>query len=570
MEVLKEVKNKMVYVYCKQSQINKYVGEDLSVEDIDTTLQEMGMDMKGISDEEDPELKVEITAEKMDMVSTAGIGRAIKYYRGLAKKLPEYKIASGKNKVIVKKSVSSVRPKTVCVILRDVNMTPSLLDEMIEIQEKVHDSFGRHRKKASIGIYPMGEFSFPVTFTGEKPKDIVFHPLEGDGEVNANEILKEHEAGKKFAHLLSGEKVFPVFRDSNKEILSMPPIINSHKTGRVDLQHKDLFVEISGFNLTYLDNLLKVLTTTFLELGCKAESVIVEYEGSDNYELNLDNSTDVVSLDYINKLIGINVSADEVRELAMKIMFGVEKVDGDNITFTIPCYRTDVWHDSDIADDIARAYGYNNIVPCLPEIATVGSTLEVSDFRDRLGNTLVNFGFLELYSYMLTSTKTQFSKMGFSEPDMKFEKLIDSEDQGLNMVRVRVLPEILESLLINRKNKYPQKVFENGFTIQKDDSCDTGAMNVRHLCSAIADPKANYTHIKGVLDTFMKMNNLDFEIRVKDDFSFLIAGRSAEILVGGEVVGFIGELNLEVLRNFGLLVPVAVFELDIDRVFNLQ
>jgi phenylalanyl-tRNA synthetase beta chain len=557
----------MVYVYAKQSKINEYVGEDLSVEQIDETLKDMGMDMKGISDETDPEMKVEITAEKMDMVSTIGIGRAVRFYRGISKELPRYKIAPAKNKVIVEKSVEAVRPKTVCVILRDVSMTQELLDEMIEIQEKVHDSFGRHRKKASIGIYPMGEFSFPVTFTGEKSNNIIFHPLEGDCEMSAKEILETHETGKKFAHLLSGHDVYPVFRDSNKEVLSLPPVINSNKTGRVDLHHKDLFVEISGFNLTYLDNLLKVLTTTFLEFGCSAEAVSVEYSGGETYELNLENSKDTISLDYINKLVGINITAKEVKKLALKVMLEVESVKGDEITFLIPPYRTDIWHDSDIADDIARAYGYNNIVPELPGIATVGGRLDVNEFRDRLGNTMVNFGFIELYSYMLTSTKTQFTKMAISEPDKKFEKLLDSEDQGLNMLRVRVLPEILESLLINRKNKYPQQVFENGFTIVKDETCETGAKNVRHLCAAIADPKTNYTKIKGAFDTFMKLNNIDFEIKVNDEIPFLISGRSAEIIVGGKSVGFIGEVSPEVLTNFGLLVPVVTFELIIDDLF---
>ena len=557
----------MVYVYAKQSKINEYALENLSIEQIDTTLKDMGMDMKGISDEEDPEMKVEITAEKMDMVSTIGIGRAIRFYRGISKKLPEYKLAKAKNKVIVDSSVDSVRPKTVCVILRDVNMTQELLDEMIEIQEKVHDSFGRHRKKASIGIYPMDEFKFPVTFTGEKPEDIIFHPLEGDCEMDANSILESHETGKKFAHLLSGKKVFPVFRDVDGSVLSLPPVINSNKTGRVDLHHKDLFVEISGFNLTYLDNLLKVLTTTFLEFGCSAEAVSVEYSNGEIYELNLENSCDTISLEYINKLIGIKISSEEIKKLALKVMLEVKSVSGDEITFLIPPYRTDIWHDSDIADDIARAYGYNNILPELPEIATMGGKLEVNDFRDRLGNTLVNFGFIELYSYMLTSNKTQFSKMGISEPDKPFEKLLDSEDQGLNMLRVRILPEILESLLINRKNKYPQQVFENGFTIQKDEKAETGAKNVRHLAAAIADPKSNYTKIKGAFDTFMKLNNINFEIKVNDEIPFLIPGRSAEILVGGKSVGFIGEITPEVLVNFGLLVPVCAFELVIGDLF---
>ena len=559
----------MVYVYSKQSKFNEYVGETLSVEEIDITLQEMGMDMKGISDEKDPELKGEITAEKMDMVSVVGIGRAIKYYRSLASSLPKYSIAKSVNKVIVEKSVSSVRPKTVCVILRDVNMTTELLDEMIEIQEKIHDSFGRHRKKASIGIYPMDDFKFPVTFRAEAPEEIIFQPLDSEVEMDASEILKSCDTGKKFAHLLEGHKKYPVFRDANSQILSLPPVINSNKTGRVDLHHKDLFIEISGFNLTYLDNLLKVLTTTFLEFGCSAEAVIVEYEGGETYELNLDNSKDVVSLNYINKLIGINVTADEVKKLALKVMLEVESVNGDDITFLIPSYRCDIWHDSDIADDIARAYGYNNIVPTLPEIVTVGSRLEVSDFTKRLSDTLVGFGFIELYSYMLTSIKTQFNKIGFSEPDKKFERLLDSEDQGLNMLRVRILPEILESLLINRKNKYPQSVFENGFTIQKNVKSETGADNVRHLCAAIADPRTNYTKIKGALDTFMKLNNIEFEIKVNDKIPFLIPGRSAEIIVDGKSVGFIGEVSPEVLVNFGLLVPVVAFELVIDEIYSI-
>lgn len=559
----------MVYVYAKQSQINRYVGKDLSVLEIEETLKDLGMDIKGCSDEKDPELKVEITAEKIDMVSVAGIGRAIKYYRGLSKKLPTYDIVKGKNKVIVDKSAALARPKTVCVILRDVNMTQELLDEMIEIQEKIHESFGRNRKKASIGIYPCDEFKFPVTFTGEKPENIIFHPLEAEGEMSGLEILEKHETGKKFAHLLAENDLFPVFRDSDSKVLSMPPIINSNDTGRVDLTHKDLFIEISGFNLTYLDNLLKVLTTTFLEFGAKAETVLVEYSDSDNYELNLDNSEDKVSLDYINSLIGIKVDSKQIKDLALKVMFEVSEVNGDEITFLIPPYRCDIWHDSDIADDIARAYGYNNIVPSFPAISTIGSTLEISDFKDRLTTTMVNFGFLELYSYILTSTKTQFNKFGFDEPDCDFEKLIDSEDQGLNMTRVRILPEVLESLHINRKNKYPQKVFENGFTIQKDESCDTKARNEGHMCSVIADPKSNYTQIKGVFDTFMKMNGIPFEVVSDDTIPFLIPGRSAKVLVKGIEVGFIGEVHPKILDSFGLLVPCSAYEINVEKIFDL-
>ena len=95
----------MVYVYARHSHINKHLPKKLSVEEIKDTLINLGMDLKGESADKDPELKIEITAEKMDMISPVGIARAIAYYRGFVHKLREYKLLKAKEKVIVDKSV---------------------------------------------------------------------------------------------------------------------------------------------------------------------------------------------------------------------------------------------------------------------------------------------------------------------------------------------------------------------------------------------------------------------------------------------------------------------------------
>lgn len=558
----------MVYVYSKKSNLNKYIGKNLSVDEIKETLVDLGMDIKGESDEKDPELKIEITAEKADLVSTVGIARAIKYYRGYENKLPKYNIEKSNEKVVVKKSANLSRPKTSCAILRGVNLTQELLDEMIEIQEKIHESFGRNRKKVAIGIYPMSEFEFPVTFSGEKPGDIIFRPLESDKEMNANEILLEHETGKKYGHLLKDLEFYPVFRDKNSKVLSMPPIINSHETGRVNTSHKDLFIEVSGHNLVYLDMIMKVMITTFIDMGAKAQSVKVEYEDSNEvYELNLDSRFETLSLDFVNKLIGLNLGEKDIGKLLDKVMFNLIEIKNGILKVEVPCFKADVWHDVDVADDIARAYGYNNIVPRSPNISSVGEELDNSLFRRRITNTMVNLSFVELYTYILSSTQNQFTKMNLEEDSKKYIRLIDSADQGINMTRTSILPEILSSLHINRKNKYPQRVFENGFTIQVDNSCDTGARNESHLAVAIADSKANYTQIKGALDSLFKLNEVDFKIK-EAKIPFLIEGRSAKIFLGKEEIGFIGELHPQILENFGLLVPVAVFEINLDKIFK--
>ncbi|MEC8221062.1 MAG: hypothetical protein VX028_03220, partial [Nanoarchaeota archaeon] len=156
----------MVYVYSKKTQLDKYLKEELTTEEVKETLMDLGMDLKGEKKLEDNEveLKIEITAEKMDMISTCGIARAINYHRGYLKELPNYELKKGNLEVHVKESANKVRPKTVAAILRNAPMSQELLDELIEIQEKIHDSFGRHRKKAAIGIYPMDSISFPISF----------------------------------------------------------------------------------------------------------------------------------------------------------------------------------------------------------------------------------------------------------------------------------------------------------------------------------------------------------------------------------------------------------------------
>jgi phenylalanyl-tRNA synthetase beta chain len=547
----------MVYVHAKHSEINKYVGKKLSVEEIEKTLIDLGMDLKGKTDEKDIEFKIEITAEKMEFVSSIGIARAIKHYIGIEKEIKNYKIIKGKNEIKVEKSVEKVRPKIVGAIIRNFNVTEENLEEIIKIQEKIHDSFGRNRKKVSIGIYPLKEITFPVIFKGEKPEKIKFRPLESEKEMDGNEILEKHEIGKIYGHLIRNSDVYPILIDSKNEILSMPPIINSYKTGRVVLGKCDLFIDCTGNNLNYLDNILKVLVTTLIEISGEVESVLVDY-GKEKYELNLDNTEDEINIDFVNEWIGINIKPKEAATLLEKMCYKVIEVKEKNIKLEVPPFRSDVWHDVDLADDIARAYGYNNIKPKVPEITSNGEHLDKSIKKENISKNLTEMGFLELYTYMLTSTENQYHKMNLKEKECV--KIMDSAEEGINTIRTLILPENLIALNINRKCGYPQKVFENGFTIENDE-------NQEHLCVSITDPKANYTKIKEIFDLLKKINGWKIELKEKE-FPFLINGRSASILYKNKEIGFIGEIHPKILDNFGLLVPVASFEMNIKKIIE--
>lgn len=559
----------MVYVYAKKSELDNYLKETLSVEEIEESLKEMGLDLKGISQDKDPELKIELTAEKMDMISVAGIARALNFYRGALVEIPEYSLGNSGVSVQVNKETSKVRGKVVAAIVKNVPMTQKFLDEIIEIQEKIHASFGRQRKKAAIGIYPIEQISFPITYSLEHKDKLKFRPLMAESEMSGSSILEEHELGKKYAHLLEGSNEIPVFRDSEGKVLSLPPIINSYNTGRVDVCHRDLFVECTGHNLQHLDAILKVLVTTFIEMGAKAESVSVEYEGGEEYSLDLDSTKDSFSLSYVNSLLGTDISSEEIPGLLRKMMYSCSDVKGDLVEFEIPCFRSDVFNDVDVADDIARAYGYNNIVPKFPQVASIASQLEHSHFKNEVAQVMVNLGFVELYTYMLSSSDLHFKKMGREFVKNEVIMLQDSEDQGINMIRDSLLPDMLESLFLNRKHKYPQKVFEVGWSIVPDLTQETSSRDELQLGVAIADPKSNYTEVKQVLDSLSQLFELDFEVREVEDSKYIL-GRAAEVYFRHELVGSLGELHPQVLDNFGFLVPISTLELNLEKIFNLM
>ncbi|GAI54851.1 unnamed protein product, partial [marine sediment metagenome] len=186
-----------------------------------------------------------------DMLSYQGFKRSFLAFLGRRKGLREYNIHKpGKNyRVIIDSSVKEVRPYTACAIVQSLRLNDEKIKEIIEIQEKLHLTIGRKRKKLAIGIYPLEEIELPITYKALEPDKINFIPLDSSREMSGLEILQKHPAGQDYAHLLAGKERFPIFIDANKQILSMPPIINSQLVGKITEKTRDIFIECSGFDL---------------------------------------------------------------------------------------------------------------------------------------------------------------------------------------------------------------------------------------------------------------------------------------------------------------------------------
>jgi phenylalanyl-tRNA synthetase beta chain len=507
------------------------------------------------------EIAIEIFPNRPDLLSLQGFARSFLQYlgkKGVAKfnaKKPEKDY-----KVKVDSAVKKVRPFTACSIVKGLKLNDEKIKELIEIQEKLHLSIGRKRKKVAIGIYPLEKIKLPIRYTARKPEDIVFRPLESNKEMNGKQILRQLPTGRDYADLLKDAQVFPVFIDADNKVLSLPPIINSHETGKISEKTKEVFIECSGQNLEYLKKTLNILVTTLEDMGGKIYSMNI---ADDKAFISPDLSFEKMEfkIEDLNKTLGLDLNEKQVKQYLEKMGLGLEK-GKTGLAALIPPYRTDILHWIDLTEEVAIAHGYDNFKPEIPEIATTGEEDLRSIVRRRIAEILSGLGLLEASSYHLT-TKKDIKKIHF-----EFKDFIEVEDSKTEygVLRMDLLTNLLKIFSENSDSTYPQKIFEVGKTFSKNQEKDTLVDEKDKLSIALVDEKVNFTELKQVLDYLFKMLDKDYQIKEVESSNF-ISGRAASILVDGKEVGIIGEVAPRVLKNWKLKMPVSALELDLNFLF---
>jgi len=220
----------MPTINVSKKEFEKLVGKELPIEELKDRISMLGTDLEGI---EDDEISVEIFPNRPDMLSVQGFARAFSSFINVKMGLRDYNVKKSGEKVIIDNSVGDYRPYTACAIVKNLKFDGQKIKEVIQIQEKLHVTYGRNRKKMALGIYPLEKISFPITYKALSPEKIKFKPLESEKEMTGLQILSQHKTGREFGHLLEGLEKFPIFIDTNNEVLSMPPIINSNSLGKV-------------------------------------------------------------------------------------------------------------------------------------------------------------------------------------------------------------------------------------------------------------------------------------------------------------------------------------------------
>ncbi len=555
-------------------------------------------------------LKIEDT-NRADLLSVEGISRQLK---GILKKeigIPIYKIETAKteefqgakNKKFLSKSsfivkvdlkVSKVRPFTACCVVKNLDFNDYFVEQIIQLQEKLTDTFGKKRKEAAIGIYDFDKIKWPITYTTFKPESLSFQPLGMSEILNLKQIIEKHEKGKEFGHLLKNLKEYPVFIDADEKVLSMPPIINSEYSGKVTKETKNVFIEVSGFDFEKVSFILNIIASALAERRGTIYSV--DLKGLNKTTPEFKSKTKKIRIENINSLLGTKLTAREINELLFKQRFysKQDQKDKNSLIVEIPFFRKDIIHENDIIEDIAIAYGYKNLQPIEPRIYTTGSILEETSIRNNIAEKLIGLGFQEILSFVLTNEKEQFENMFLSE-DKNLIKIKNPVSETFTCLRSSLLPSLMKFFSNNLDKDFPQKIFELGKIVLYDSKKETKTREENHLSIAISHSKANFTEILESLNYLLNKNlvsdnfkehkiqninqntkntNLQhtsdstkeskIELKPKDNPSF-IPGRCAEVYLNKKLIGIIGEIHPKTLSKWKLRMPVVALEINLEN-----
>jgi phenylalanyl-tRNA synthetase beta chain len=519
------------------------LGKKVSDAELKDRISMIGTDLERMDDKE---IVVEIFPDRPDMLTAAGFAKALSSFMGIKTGIKDYKINKSSYKVKVDKNINKIRPYAVCAVVKNVKLNELIIQYLMQVQEKLHKTFGRDRKKLSIGVYDLDAIEFPLTYSA-KSKDFKFIPLEMTNGMSVDEILKNHPKGIDYAHLLENFKKVPIWSDKNGKVLSMPPVINSENT-KVTADSKNLFIDVTGLDLKACEQALNILVTGFSERGADIYSVNVDgknYPDLESRKVKLDTV-------YLNKVLGLELKEKEIKSYLERMGYGFNKS-----IVEIPCYRTDVMSQIDLIEDIAIAYGYENFEEEISDFAGVAQENKFESFRNTVCNILTGFGFLETNTYNLAKKNDQTKNMGISLNLVEIENALNEE---YNVLRSWMIPSLLDVLRGNKHYEFPQKIFEAGNVFVPEEKVRLGLL--------LTNPNASYTEVRQILDSLF--NSLGVEGRVKNaKHDSFISGRVGRVIVKGKKIGYIGELHPSVLKNFDLENPVVGFELNLSELFKL-
>jgi phenylalanyl-tRNA synthetase beta subunit (EC 6.1.1.20) len=183
--------------------VSRLVGEELDVETLSEMLPRLKCEVEGV---EGGYVEYEATHDRPDLFSAEGLARALRGLLGFELGLKMFRAErSGK----AFNEGPSYRPYILLATVHGLSLDDEAIAQVMQLQEKLHATYGRDRRRVSIGVYDLSKVAFPVRYVEADPDSSRFVPLDFEEEMSLREILERHPKGVQYAHLLAGKEKVP-------------------------------------------------------------------------------------------------------------------------------------------------------------------------------------------------------------------------------------------------------------------------------------------------------------------------------------------------------------------------
>lgn len=577
-----------------KADLYELLGKEYSTQEFDELCFDFGIELDEDTTEEcvgdeRPQLKIEIPANRYDMLCIEGIAQALNEFLG-RREAPTYKLnpPTPQIKLTIDKSTEQVRPYAAAAVLRGVEFDERRYASFIALQDKLHTNLCRNRTLVAIGTHDLDTLTPPFTYEALAPKEIKFVPLNQEKNMDGAELMEFYDKDKnlgKYLHIIRDSPVYPVIFDSKRTVCSLPPIINSNHS-KITLSTKNVFIEVTGTDKTKTDLVIEQIVAMF-SVYCKTPfeiepvEVVSKHNDQNRVTPNVTPRKTEAEIAYINSCLGLDYSGEQIAGLLKKMSLQAKPKDEKIIEVEVPITRSDILHQCDIMEDAAIGYGFNNLQKTKPKgDSLVAAPLPVNKVGDILRIASAQAGYLEVLPLTLCSHDENFKFLRQTDDNKTAVKLENPKTIEYQVVRTTLLPGILKTIKENRKHSLPIKVFECGDIVLKNAELERGAFNQRNWSAIYAGKTSGFEFVQGLLGKIMQTmrtpwiekpaedKRRGYWIEEDKDNTTFFPGRGAKVFFraseNGETqhIGAIGVLHPEVLGHFEI--PYAASSVEIN------
>ena len=522
-----------------------------------------------LTDWKEDALTIEVTPDRLDMLSEGGLALFLQGMLGLKKGPAPFAEPPGaldRPSVLVEAPVAGIRPYLAGAILvapAGVALDAGLFGEAIRFQEMLHATIGLDRRAASLGLYSWERLKAPLRYALEPVDGVRFHPLDGPAEIEGARFFSEHPMAQKYGRLGRSNGECLTLRDAEDQLLSLPPILNGRTAGEVRIGDRALLLESTGTRAVRVEESVGLMLLPFVARGWSVQPLRVEY--TDRVESGISWISPrrlPFTASTLQDLTGLSISDAQVEEYLAQSRLGATKAP-DGWWVEIPPWRPDLQTSVDLTEEVLVVRGIAPEEALLPPSATRGRRLAEGRFRRTVRRLLLGLGFVELRSPVLVPNRL-VTLLGRSSAIA----LVNPVSDLFGRVRDSLQVSLMGSLERNVRYSYPQSYSDVGPVVLPDAAEPSGAITRWHAGAVLAGERAGFSDAAAWVDYLLGAYGA-LGVREPAELPGTIPGRAARLRIAGEVVAEVGEIAPAVLSELKIPVAVAWGEVDLTALWPL-